>query len=193
MYFNFGLIASIGFVFPIAGYFFLKDGLDGKWIWFILLSVVLFTIGYLMILNLKRKNIRPVFYLTIAFITSIICFGMPMANAITINTEYKELSLLNDWQARENVTVYEFTYFTPELIWDYGNSIEVLAKNGEIKIPSQSKFAVLVAEEDTELFQKTFSNFKLERITRYDMNAKGPSDRSHKTRLYRDLYLVTKL
>jgi len=192
VYFNFGLIASIGFVFPVAGYFFLKDALDGKWVWFILLSIVLLVIAYLMILNLKRKNIRPVFYLTIAFITSIICFGMPMAKAITINTEYKELSLLNDWQAKENVSVYEFTYFTPELIWDYGSSIEVLAKNGEIKIPSENKFAVLVAEEDTDLFQKTFVNFKLEKITRYDMNAKGPGDRSHKTRLYRDLYLVTK-
>ncbi len=192
VYFNFGLIASIGLIFPIAGYVFLKDGLSGKWIWFTLLSVVLFSIGFLMFKNLFRRKIRPVFYLTIAFIVSIMCLGLPMAKAITINPEYKPLSQLNDWQKDNNVTVYEYTYFTPELIWDYGNTIEVLGKDGVIKIPSEIQFGVLVGEEETQQFHKTFEAFSVEKITRYDMNAQGKEHSSHKTRLYRDLYLVKK-
>lgn len=192
VYFNFGLIASIGLVFPIGGYFFLKDALAGKWIWFILLAVVLVTIGFFIFRNLFRKKIKPVFYLTVAFIASVICFGMPLAKTLTINPEYKGLSQLNDWQADTNVKVYEFTYFTPELIWDYGDTIEVLKKEDGITIPSEVAFGVLVAEEDQELFRKTFSAFSFEKLTRYDMNAKGKDDRSHKTRLWRDLYLVRK-
>ncbi len=113
-----------------------------------------------------------------------------MVNAITVNSEYKSLALLPDWQKKEDVTVYELTYFTPELIWAYGDTIEVLQKNGIIEIPSEEKFGVLVSEEETERFQKTFKDFSIENITRYDMNAKGKEDRSHKLRLYRDLYLV---
>ncbi len=192
VYFNFGLIAVIGLAFPIAGYMFLKDGLTGKWVWFVVLSVVLFGIGILMFRNLFRKNIKAVFYLTVSFIAAIMCFGLPMVSAITVNPEYKSLSELPNWQEENNVKVYEFTYFTPELIWAYGDTIEVLQKKSMIKIPSETQFAILVSEEETERFRNTFTDFSIEKVMRYDMNAKGKDDRSHKLRLYRDLYLVKK-
>jgi 4-amino-4-deoxy-L-arabinose transferase-like glycosyltransferase len=194
VYFNFGLIATIGLVFPIAGYIFLKDALAGKWIWFILLSISLFGIGVLIFRNLFRRKIRPVFYLTVGFIVSILCFGLPMAKALTINDEYKPLSLLNKWQRENNdVAVYEFCSFTPELIWDYGNPIKVLSKDCIIHIPSDTEFGVLVSNDDIISFTKIFENFSVKKVVRYDMNAKGKEDRSHKTRLYRDLYLVKRL
>ncbi len=192
VYFNFGLIAMIGLVFPVGGYLFLKNGLPGKWIWFVLLSIMLFFIGILMFRNLFRKKIKPVFYLTIVFIATIICFGMPLAKAVTVNPEYKPMTALQNWQTENKVPVYELTYYTPELIWDYGQPIEVLAENGSIKIPFEEKFAVLVGQEDQEIFQKTFSRFLIEKITRYDMNPQGSDHSSHKTRLWRDLYLVRK-
>ncbi len=192
VYFNFGLIATIGLVFPIVGYVFLKDALAGKEIWFVLLAVVLFSIGFLIFRNLFRRKIKPVFYLTVAFIAAIMCFGLPLASAITNNPEYKSLSQLPKWQEEKEVKVYEFTYFTPELIWAYGDAIETLHKNGVMKIPAEAKFGVLVSEEETDQFNETFASFTIEKITRYDMNAKGSDDRSHKLRLFRDLYLVKK-
>ncbi|GHC55223.1 ArnT family glycosyltransferase [Ulvibacter litoralis] len=193
VYFNFGLIATIGLAFPIAGYIFLKDTLAGSWAWFVLLSVALFGIGFLMLRNLFRRNIRPVFYLTIAFIAAVTTLGLPLVNAITVNPEYKPLSLLNNWEAETNLKAYEFTYFTPELIWDYGDTIEVLAVDGKINIPSENAFGILVGEEETERFKTTFKDYSVEKVTRYDMNPQGKENRSHKTRLYRDLYLVKRL
>lgn len=190
VYFNFGLIATIGLAFPIAGYIFLKDGLAGKWVWFVILSLILFSIGFLMLQNLFRRKIKPVFFLTVAFIAAVMCFGLPMVSAITVNPEYKSLSELSSWQEDNDVKVYELTYFTPELIWAYGDTIEVLQKDGEIKIPSERQFAILVSDEETERFKSTFADLSVEKITRYDMNAKGKEDRSHKLRLYRDLYLI---
>ncbi|QNJ96751.1 ArnT family glycosyltransferase [Constantimarinum furrinae] len=192
VYFNFGLIGFIALIFPVAGYFYLNEQLSGNWIWFSLLSISLLLIGFFMFRNLFRKHIRPVFFLTIAFIIAVMCFGMPLAKTLTVNNGYKSLAELNSWQAEENVTVYEFTYFTPELIWAYGKPLEVLSKGGNIKIPEEEKFGVLVAAEDLPLFEETFSEFNRKKVVRYDMNAKGEKDASHKTRLYRDLYLVTK-
>ena len=46
--------------------------------------------------------------------------------------------------------------------------------------------------ESLQHFKETFPNFRRERVARYDMNPKGPDSRTHKTRLYRDLFIVTK-
>ncbi len=194
VYFNFGLIAGIGIFFPIGGYLFLKDALTGYWFWFILLSIALASVGIFILGKLLRKKIRAVFYGTIVFIAVIMCFGMPMAKALTINPEYRSLSKLNDWQdAHNNISVYEYSSFTPEMIWDYGKPIPKIIDSGTATIPSENTFAVLVAEEDLQKFKKTFENYTVEKIDRYDMNPNAPGSRSHRSRLWRDLYRVTAL
>ncbi len=192
VYFNFGLIATIGVVFPVGGYFFLKDNLAGKWFWFIVLSIVLFALGFFIFKNLFRKKITPVFFATIAFIAAILCFGMPMARALTVNPEFKGLSLLNEWQADTHLNVYEYAGFTPELIWDYGKPISVLKREGKVDIPTEDSFGLLVAEEHLKEFEAAFPNHKITKVVRYDMNPKGPGERSHRPRLWRDLFLLTK-
>lgn len=192
VYFNFGLIAFIGIVFPIGGYIFLKEGLAGNWVWFVLLSIVLVCIGIFMFRNLFRRNIETVFYLTILFIVSIIWFGLPLSKAITINPEYKSYSELRVWEEKENINVYEFSGMTPELIWDYGKKMKLLRNDGKTAIPTEDRFGVLVSAESLQDFKNTFQHFKTELVTRYDMNPKGAESNTHKTRLYRDLYIVTK-
>lgn len=194
VYFNFGLIATIGIVFPIAGYLFLKDSLHGNWFWYILLSISLASIGIFIFGKLLRKKIRPVFFGTIAFIIAIMCFGMPLAKTLTVNPEYKPLSELNQWQQQHNnLAVYEYSYFTPEMIWDYGKPIPVILNYGKEQLPAEASFGVLVAEDDVAKFQTTFANYSIEKVTRFDMNPKAPGERSHRPRLWRDLYVVTQL
>ena len=192
VYFNFGLIALIGLAFPISAYLFLKDSFEGNWIWFVILSVSLFSIGFLIIRFLKQKNIEKVFYLTIAFIVSIIFFGMPMANSISVNPEYNSLANLNSWQAETNIVVYEYSGFCPEMIWAYGKPIKSLVKNEQLTIPKESSFGVLVEEGQKNIFLSKFKDYSVEKITRYDMNPSAPKSRSHRPRLWRDLYLVSK-
>lgn len=192
VYFNFGLISVIGLAFPFGGYFLLQDQLAGKWVWFILLSLMLFGIGIYMLRHLFQKKIKPVFFGTIFFIASIICFGMPLAKTLTVNPEFTSLAELNKWQDKTNVNVYELTYFTPELIWAYGKPIEVLLEDGKTNIPSDEKFGVLVSRDDQKLFNTSFKDFDTKLVRRYDMNPKAKGDRSHKPRLYRDLYLVSR-
>ncbi len=193
IYFNFGIIGIIGIVFPFGGYFYLKDNIAEKWVWFILLSLVLFGVGILIFRYLFRRNIQTVFYLTIIFIASIICFGMPLAKSLTINPEYNSMSNLTTWQEESNLNVYEYSGFTPELIWAYGKPIKALTKNKEITFPSETQFGVLVTKEQQIHFENNFKGYSIEKIIRYDMNPKGKESKSHRTRLWRDLYLVSKM
>ena len=192
VYFNFGLIAFIGLVFPVGGYIFLNESLDGKWIWFVLLSIVLFCLGGLMIRSLVQKKIETVFYLTIAFIIAVISFGLPLADVFKDNPNYSGLAKMKQWQQKERVEVYEYTYFTPEFIWDYGEPIEVLTQNNILKIPSENRFAILVSEQNIQDFSEAFKDFKVEKIRRYDMNMRSEAHSAHRNRLYRDLFLITK-
>lgn len=196
VYFNFGLIALIGLLFPVGGFVFLGDQLEGNWIWFILLALALAIIAVLLLRNLIQKKIKPVFFLTIAFIISILLLGMPMAKALTVNPEYKSLVQLNDWQAETELPVFEFGGFTPELIWAYGKPIKSLKnKAGVVQMnltDNHTSFGVLVSEDNTKLFQRTFKNYVIEKVTRYDMNPQGPGERTHRPRLWRDFYVVTK-
>ncbi|MCF6308053.1 MAG: glycosyltransferase family 39 protein [Flavobacteriaceae bacterium] len=193
VYFNFGLIALIGIAFPIAAYLFLRNSLNENWIWFSLLSISLFSIGLLILRFLKQKNIEKVFYLTIAFIVSIIFFGMPMANSLTVNPEYNSLENLNSWQEETNNKVYNYSGFCPEMIWAYGKPIKSLVKNKQLTFPKESSFGILLEESQEKKFQNKFKDYSIEKITRYDMNPSSPGSKSHRPRLWRDLYLVNKL
>ena len=193
VYFNFGLIALIGIIFPVGGYLFLKEQLQGVyWIWFALLAISLCILGVLLFQNLIRKRIDRVFYATIAFIVAIICFGMPLSKTLTVNPEFKGLSNLNNWQIETNLKVYEFGGFSPELIWEYGKPIARLKTDNDVKIPSEKEFGLLVAEADESTFRNHFKGYSVEKITRYDMNPQAPGHRTHRPRLWRDLYLLTK-
>ena len=192
VYFNFGLIALIGLAFPIGGYLFLKDSLSENWIWFGLLALSLFSIGFLILKFLKEKNIEKVFYLTIAFIVSVIFFGMPMANSLTVNPEYNSLENLNSWQEESKLKIYEYNGFCPEMIWAYGKPIKSLVKNKQLTVPEETSFGVLIEQSQEKIFLNQFKEYSVKKVMRYDMNPSAPGSRSHRPRLWRDLYLVKK-
>ncbi len=192
VYFNFGLIALIGILFPVGGYLFLKDSISGYFHWYLLLSIALFCIGILIFKFLKLKNIEKVFYLTISFIISVMIFGMPLAKTFYNNPNYYSISNLNTWQLKTNLEVYEYEGFCPEMIFEFGKPIKAITKNNAVIIPEKESFGVLVSLNQKEKFENTFKNYSIEKIERYDMNQGKPGSRSHRPRLWRDFYLVTK-
>ncbi len=197
VYFNFGLIAFIGIIFPLGGYLFLAEKISGiYWFWFGALSVSLFLIGINILKNLRKKNIKKVFFLTVAFIACVTTFGLPISKAIIHNPEYKSTALLHSWQQQTGLRVYNYSGFTPELIWAYGKPIASLSKNGSESIPDEREFGVLVSQEHLKRFLNTFSTkkgFNIKKITRYDMNPNAPGSRTHRPRLWKDLFVVTRL
>ncbi|HKJ48113.1 MAG TPA: glycosyltransferase family 39 protein, partial [Christiangramia sp.] len=123
VYFNFGLIAIIGLVFPVAGLLYFNEILSIIWPWFLMTSLCLITIGFLMIYYLRKNRIKPVFYLTIWFIISVIFFGLPIAKKIEVNPSYNSVTAVDKFRENNSMNVYEFKSFTPEIIWEYGSPI----------------------------------------------------------------------
>ncbi|MDX1463631.1 MAG: hypothetical protein R3359_11280, partial [Marinirhabdus sp.] len=166
--------------------------LSGYWVWFVLLSLYLAGTGIYIFGKLLRKKIRSVFYGTIVFIAVIMCFGMPMAKALTVNPEYRSLAELHEWQAENNaIPVYEYSYFTPEMIWAYGKPIPVILNHGVLQMPTENKFGVLIDENAADSFRTTFEAYSIKKVMRFDMNANAPGSSTHRPRLWRDLYMVS--
>ena len=189
VYFNFGLIAFIGLLFPVVGFIYLDELLSNVWPWFLMTSICLVGIGGLMLYYLKKNKIKPVFYLTVWFIISVIFFGLPIAKKIEVNPAYKSILAVDNYREHHPVPVYEFENFTPEIIWEYGRPIKVLWNGESYDKPSESEFLLLNSPTNFETMQKTFSGYNIEKIDEIDMN---PVGNTHKERLYRDLYLVKK-
>src|SRR5690606_24428103 len=131
VYFNFGLIALIGVSFPISGYLFFKDKLSGLWIYFTLTAICLLTIGVFMLINLKKKDIQKVFYLTIAFIMSVMVFGFPISKAFNKNETFKNVNELSN----STIKIYSFGELAPEMVWELGQKAPRLDAQSKIMIP----------------------------------------------------------
>jgi len=193
VYFHFGLIALIGCAFPIAAYFYFGETLHNLMIWYLLTSICLLAIGIGIVIFLRKKEMATVFYLTIAFIFSVLCFGLPLAKGITHNSEYNSILNVKPYLEKNNAKLYEFEAFTPELIWEYGEPIEVLFDGENYKIPKEKGFYILTNTLEENEFRKIFANFHIQKVGSFDMNPVGIESRSHKVRLHRNMYWVERL
>ncbi|WP_026916273.1 ArnT family glycosyltransferase [Christiangramia portivictoriae] len=189
VFFNFGLIALIGLLFPLAGYLYFGEQIQNFLGWYIMISIILFSIGILIFWYLKTKKIKAVFYLTVWFIISIVFFGLPIASKIEENPAYQSISIVDMYREQLKLNVYEFRGFTPELIWEYGQPIDILYNGTGYEKPIESEFLLLATEEEKEELFKTFEGYSIEKIEEIDMN---PVGNKHKERLYRDLYKIDK-
>ena len=189
---QFGLVGIVGICIPFGGYWYLQDLLDGYWIWFILLSVSLFVVGLGIMRALIRSLIGLAFYLTIVFTCALVLFGLPLSEALSDNPQYKSFSQLRHWQDSTGLTVYEFEEASPEMIWDYGTQLPVLADDNTYLFPHDSAFGVLAYEILEKEVRAHFKDYHVQKIGYFDLSPRGRQQGGHKGRLYRDLYLITK-
>lgn len=192
VYFNFGLIALIGIVFPFVGYFFLNENITGFWLPFITTSILLLSIGILILFQLKKKRIKYVVYLSILFIASILISGLPLSKAMT-GKNHNPISDLKDDAVRQNIKVYSINQMTPEVIWQFGDKITVLRiADSELKLPNEKQFGLLAnnIKPNDEAFLK--SHYDFEKIETYDLNQVILESRKHRDRLLNHYYILTK-
>lgn len=191
VYFNFGLIALIGIAFPVSSLF-IGPFLGGTSLyWFLLASLVLVTIGILIIIQLKRKNIKMVFYLCIAFIVSILITVLPLSN-VQKQDHYNPVSILKEEASKQGINVYSINYIAPEIIWQFGGKIpSIKDENDEIIFPKESTFGILsnkINQEDLTVLEE---KYHLEKKTSYDLNTFDTLSKKYNNRLKADYYVVT--
>lgn len=192
VYFNFSLIGCIGILFPLIG-FSIGPFLKGSFlVWFILASIVLVTLGVLILIYLKRKMLKQVFFLCIAFIVSILLTVLPLAR-IQGQPNYKPVFDLKEEASSQGLQVYSLNYIAPEMLWQFGDKIpSIKSDDSVIHFPSEPKFGMLantVNAQDKAILEE---NYDLEKITTYDLNASEPESKKYNDRLACDYYVLTK-
>jgi len=189
VYFNFGLIATIGLLFPIIIYFLLKNEIPNFLVSYILTAISLVLIGFYIIKNLLKKNIQNVFYLTVLFIAAVLIFGLPISTSLNKNNAFNEINTLHQIEKTNNITTYSIGEVTPELLWNYNGKIKDIYKNNELKLPKENNFGLLLLNEDvSDITKKLSKNYQLNLKETFNLN-KGSKN---KERLIRQLYLVSK-
>jgi 4-amino-4-deoxy-L-arabinose transferase-like glycosyltransferase len=188
-YFGYGLIGLIGLAFPIGGYMFLGEKLDGFWLWYILASVVLFTIGIFIFYTLKKNNFEKAFYAVITFIAGIMVFALPLAKTFYDNEDYLSMSSLRGIENMKNIKLYstDKNLPTPELIFELGEPIKRV--NSPNELPDQSVFGLLVRDTIPEDVNNYFTT---KFIAQFDENHIKKGKRGYRARKTLKLYLLEK-
>ncbi|XLS28150.1 ArnT family glycosyltransferase [Flavobacteriaceae bacterium M23B6Z8] len=193
-YFIFGIIALIGFAFPIAGYLFLEELTQKPWLWYSLTSAALVVLSIAMIYYLIKKELFKVFLLTIAFVMSITSFGLPIAESLKTNPAYVNVQVLDE-EKPPGLPVFSFGELAPEILWHYGSKIADLeSETSAAMLEELDNFGVLVNVNEEERFKRIFeSEYDLERTQVFDLNyAASPDEKKHKKRLVSHYYSVSK-
>jgi len=193
VYFNFGLIAFIGISFPVIAYIVLKDTISGYWVWFILVSVATFSIGVFILIQLKKKHIKNVFFLSVAFFGTLLIFGLPLSEPITIPNN--PITNLKKEISKQDLKIYGLNYVAPEIIWQYGDKIPVIKLRGNsFNLPEETQFGMLmlthgVSKKDQNLLE---SLYDIEKVSTYDLNLLTKDSNKYNSRILNHYYILTK-
>ena len=184
-YFGFGLISLICLTFPIGGYLFLEEKLDGFYTSFIATSIALFTIGVLLLVYLKRNDFEKAFYLNIAMMCFIMVLGLPLAKTLYDNPDFNNISNLRQNNNPKNISLYTFDKISPELIWELGEPVKRVKSLNDL--PQQKSFGLLINDSVSNSLKQKY-NTKL--IEQFDINYINKNKKGYKTRLTTKLYLL---
>ncbi len=189
VYFNFGLFAILGIAIPIIFFVLFKDKLNGYWFQFSLLSVALITIGIFIFKNIKQKNIKKSFYGMVFFMGTAILFGLPLSNSFYNNQKFLSIATLTGtYEDEYKIQSYAYKGLSPEMIWHYGKSINIINSIKGIQLASIEKFGLLIDLNDEQELEKLQGTHTIEKAATFDMNY----DSKNKSRLIRNYYIITK-
>lgn len=191
VYLNFGLITIIAIGFPIVGYVFLSEKLEGYWMQFGSTSMVCIGIGIALFFHLKKKSMTRVFHLTILFFISILVLGLPLIEALKTNN-YKPLYHLKSQTDSEQLTVYSYNGVSPEMIWQFGGKLLPLKIDGKIRFPEAQQFGILASHISPEDLKQIESSYKIEKVSTYDLNLAEVNSKSYNERLTCVYYKLTR-
>lgn len=189
VFFNFGLIGLIGVLFPIAGFIFFRGKLEGLFLNFILAALLLFLAGLGILIYLKRQELKKVFLLTIAFTCIILAVGFPLTKALYTNTNFKNISSLET-----DLKLYSYGEISPEVIWHLGHSAPDIKHSGQVQIPKENRFGILVSPQFQNELKRIFANeFDVQKLNTFDINyTASPKQSAYKDRLLTHYFILEK-
>ena len=192
VYFNFGLIASIGILFPFSALILGPFQSGTILFWYIFASIVLVLIGILILIQLKRKNLKYVFYLTIVFVASVLITVLPLSTS-QVQSDYNPISNLKEETAKSGLKVYSLNNIAPEMIWQYGAKIpSINDEKNSLNFPEEHRFGLLTNTLNSEVEMVLGTHYTLEKVDTFDLNWQSKTSKKYNERLSCDYYILTK-
>ncbi|WP_026755895.1 glycosyltransferase family 39 protein [Sediminibacter sp. Hel_I_10] len=191
VYLHFGLMALIAIALPVALFFILDQNLSEVFWSYLVLSISMVVIGILLIIQLQRKHLINTFYLNICFFAALLCFGLPVSEALK-SKNYSSISQLHVQLQEAKLQLYGLDYVAPEMLWDFGDKIPQMRTDSVISFPSEDRFGVLTSDLKPEDLKLLESNYHLEKKGSYDLNISEKGSRGYKGRLQNDFYILSR-
>lgn len=182
-YISFGLIGLIGVLFWVSWFFIGANIKDWALLRFVLSAMVLIVIGFLILHQLRIKNIKNVFYLIMAFMISVGVFVLPLAKT-QLQEDYKSVSELNN----NIIPLYSLNSVSPEAIYNYGDKIPQIKTKEGLEVPLEKEFNLLTNKVNPEDFKALSKLYRIDFLGTYDLNTSNKDSRSHRSRLVNYLY-----
>ncbi|NNE32903.1 MAG: glycosyltransferase [Winogradskyella sp.] len=186
VYFSFGLLGLLALLFWVTG-FFLGPLLTGFiLVRYLMASIALAIIGFFIFKELKAKNIKNVFYLSLTVMLGLGFFALPLIKAQ--NQElYTPVSELNS----ESLSIYSLGYVAPEVIFNYGNKIPSIKTNEGYILPEDKEFGLLTREVNPNDIDALSKLYTIEYVKTFDLNFTPESTNSYKNRLVNQYYKLS--
>ena len=190
VYINYTIIGCVGLLFPVLGIVIIDD-LSGYWFWFLLASLSLVGVSIFLLRALYKREIKTVFYLSIVFILCITTFGLPLATALSVNTNMRLPETVQPEIKQTQLPVYVFNNEMVEILWNYGENIPVVYHEGMINLPTETKFIIISPFECNEELYAFFENYNLEQIDYIDLNTMQSNQRHYNKRFIANVFKAT--
>ena len=191
VYFHFGLIAFIGIFFPLS-LIKLHTDLEGmQWVLFGVGAIGFPLIGYLILKNLRHRDIRNCAYLTIIFFAMAFAFILPLGKT-QWSTDYRPIDQLRAESLEKGYTVKSIGQVSPEIIWQFGDKIlPINIQADELKTDQPETLGVLVNPErlnDLDPFKEWYD---IKPEGSFDLNRTQQGERGYRKRLKVDYFVLT--
>lgn len=193
VFFNFGFIALVGILFPLAGYFLLKNYLPGSWGYYLAASIVLPLTGISLMVQLKKRRMKQVFFLTIlTFGLLLSALAFTFSKSLT-NPEIDPFASLKTFAVQKDLKVYGYDYVPPETIWHFGDKIPIInSDSSQLNYPNEETF-ILITPLENKLKGDSLirARYNAEELGALDLNLIQPEFRDFNARKASSYYLLT--
>jgi 4-amino-4-deoxy-L-arabinose transferase-like glycosyltransferase len=185
-----GLIALIGFAYPVALTIYLKGKIIHYLLWVVPSSLLLVGCAAVIVRGLLKENFTKIFYAMIIIFTGAVVALFPLSGEFFHNPDYASSQRAWQFEKENGVKTYSLSEVAPQFIWDFGKPVPVLQKKGEkLNLPAERKFALIVDLDETDSLTALFPQYEIKKIYRMDLY----SGKSRSGRLTKDYYLFTKI
>ena len=189
IFFSFGIVALIGFLYPFAGLVLLKESIREYLLLIILSSLLMYLFAFLIINGLIGRNFRIIFISMISILVLIVIIVIPIRAKVFINPGFASAKEAQIIAGKYRIETYRLSDIAPEIVWNFGKPIPLLQKEGDrFLFPDSRSFALIANKADSSMIKSWFIKYNIDKKYVINMNY----GLKNKVRYIKDYYILTK-